>query len=186
MQVQVCDPQNCPSAFTSMLGAVPRMWLKSSKCQQIWATWCLLYIYVHSWNLRKKSFLQSPQQLSVWYVLRPCPACAVRGVFTECHDYGSSYSNLQHVPHFPVNVISEWFTQSSPGDRERFPPPQKSAITDQAEWKSFCHSCRSWAVWQNQNSRFIEIPEKGRWYILPKYFPYPKLSPNYQLMEFFL
>ena len=104
---------------------------KSPTCQLIWATECLLHVHIHPWNLRKHSFLQSPQQFSVWYVFRPCPERTVGGVFTECCDYDWPYSNLQCVAHFPINVISQWFMQSSLGDLEESPASQKSAITHQ-------------------------------------------------------
>lgn len=41
-------------------------------------------------------------------------------------------ADLIKLARFLVNVVSQWFTQSSPGDLEGFSPSQKSAITHQA------------------------------------------------------
>lgn len=134
--------------------------LPKSPCQQVWTIWCLFHVSIHSWNLRKNSFLQSPQQFLVWYVFRPCPACAVRGIFLECCDYGWSYSKLQREAHFTIHVISQWFAQSSLSDLEQSPPSQKSAITHQAiGWTEIFL-----AFLQKMGclTRFVEIPEKGR------------------------
>lgn len=56
---------------------------------------------------------------------------ALSGESLQCCDCGWSYSNLQYVAHFPVNVVSQWFTQSFLGDLEGS-PSQRSAITHQA------------------------------------------------------